>query len=113
MSVRRRSRRGGLKKREMAADVNRPLRDKSTCPTPHKVSYPTKHHAKVALRRALPANVASNREYAKTQAAEARPPSLPRPYRCRCGRWHTGHLPTSIRSGAAHRSDVYGGEAAA
>lgn len=98
-------RRHRLDSRDIAAHAKSPFRDKALCPTPGKVSYATKHHAKTALKRALPDFAAAAREHDGERPPGTAKGSLPRAYRCRCGVWHLGHLPKSVRSGPLHRGD--------
>lgn len=69
------------------------------CPTPGKVGYPTRRHAKRAIK--------------KLRLNDASPwagKSEPRAFRCRCGRYHIGHLSSRVVAGLNTRDDVYGSQ---
>ena len=60
------------------SDLMDTLPEKGPCPTPHKVSYPSRKVAKQGAKAAKGAGNVTGKI---------------RPYLCPCGRWHTGHLP--------------------
>ena len=65
----------------------RPL--EKPCPTPHKVSYPARKHAKEVLRL-------KKVKFAQTG-------EIPKPYLCVCGCWHLGKPPMGRRPHPALR----------
>ena len=55
------------------------LSDRGPCPTPRKVAYPSRKHAKLALKHAK---------------GDGGAKKTCRPYLCPCGRWHNGNTPS-------------------